>query len=114
MATATTFKVISKDELKTKLDRKERFILWNTLGKEYYRADANIPGSKWIPVDKVAEEAKNIGDKNEAIVTYCGGPKCPSSKQAAEKLVSLGFTNVSAFEGGLQEWSEAGLPLVKL
>ena len=35
------------------------------------------------------------------------------SKQAAEKLASLGYTNVFAYEGGLKDWSEAGLPLVK-
>ncbi len=52
--------------------------------------------------------------KDEPIVTYCGGVNCPSSKQAAEKLASLGYTNVLAFEGGLQEWTEAGYPLVKL
>ena len=115
MTTTTTqkFKVISRDELKSKLDKKEKLVLWNTLSTEYYKAEANIPGSKWVPVDKVADEAKKL-DKNVPVVTYCGGVKCPASKQAAEKLVSLGFADVSAFEGGLQEWSEAGLPLVKL
>ena len=51
---------------------------------------------------------------NTTIVTYCGGIKCPSSKQAADKLASLGYTNVWAYEGGLQDWTEGGLPLVKL
>lgn len=113
-ATAPKYKIIDRDALKAKIDKKERFTLWNTLSKEYYKAEANIPGSKWVPVDKVSEQAKQIKDKKEPIVTYCGGPMCPASKQAAEKLAALGFTNVSAFEGGLQEWSEAELPLVKL
>ena len=113
-ATTNKYKIIGLDELKAKIDKKEKFHLWNTLTKEYYKPEANIPGSKWVPVDKVAEKAKEIKDKNEPIVTYCGGPMCPASKQAAEKLVSLGSTNVSAFEGGLQEWTEAKLPLVKL
>lgn len=115
MTTATTFKHITLAELKAKLDKKEKFQLWNVLTKEYYKAEANIPGSKWIPADTLTGEiASKNAKKDEFIVTYCGGVKCPSSKQAAEKLVSLGYTNVHAFEGGLQEWSEAGYPLVSL
>jgi len=30
-----------------------------------------------------------------------GGPTCPQSLQAAQKLTDLGYTNVRAYEGGL-------------
>lgn len=115
MTTATTFKHITRDELKAKLDKREPIQLWNVLLKDYYKADKNIPGSKWIPVDTLTGElAGTLAKKDDVIVTYCGGVQCPSSKQAAEKLVSLGYTNVQAFEGGIQEWAEAGFPLVSL
>lgn len=114
--TALTYKHITLKDLKAKIDKKEAFQLWNVLTKDYYKAEANIPGSKYVPVDSLTGElaAKLAPKKDEFIVTYCGGVKCPSSKQAADKLASLGYTNVHAFEGGLQEWSEAGFPFVAL
>ena len=84
--------------------------------QEHYKPEANIARSQWLAVDTITEKlaAEKVASKAETIVTYCGGPQCPSSKQAAEKLVTLGYTNVFAYEGGLKDWSEAGLPLVKL
>ena len=114
--TATKYRLIERAELKTLLDTKAPFTLLNTLTAEYYKADKNIPGSKLAPADKLTGEmaASLAPKKDELVVTYCGGTKCPSSKQAAEKLSSLGYTNVAAYEGGLQDWVEGGLPLVSL
>lgn len=113
--TAQKYKIIDRGQLKSMIDKKEKFVLWNALSKDYYKPEANIPGSAWVPVEKISAKVKELGLRPDAaIVTYCGGPQCPSSKQAAEKLVSLGFTDVWAYEGGLQDWTEGGLPLVKL
>ena len=46
-------------------------------------------------------------------MTYCAGPSCTASRDAAEKLVTLGFTRVSRYEGGLEDWAKAGLPFEK-
>jgi rhodanese-related sulfurtransferase len=51
--------------------------------------------------------------RNTEIVVYCGGPKCPQSRIAAEKLVRLGYENVRAYEGGLEEWKAAGFAVEK-
>ena len=51
--------------------------------------------------------------KDAEIVVYCGGPKCPQSRMAAEKLVKLGYENVRAYEGGLEEWKAAGFAVEK-
>lgn len=114
--TAQKFQRIDRAALKAKLDKKETFQLWNVLTKEYYKPEANIPGSSWIPVDTLTEKlaTQKAPSKDSTIVVYCGGTKCPSSKQAAEKLAAIGYRNVFAYEGGLQDWTEAGLPLVKL
>jgi rhodanese-related sulfurtransferase len=106
---------INRAELKAKLDGKERFHLWNVLSKESYKPGANIPGSAWVPLEALTEKfVRQLVDvKGDTIVVYCGGPACPSAKQAAAKLQSLGYTNVFAYEGGLADWSENGLPLMK-
>jgi len=42
-------------------------------------------------LDKIGREVRSTNlPKNAAIVVYCGGPKCPQSRMAAEKLVKLG------------------------
>lgn len=64
-------------------------------------------------MEQVAQAAKGL-PKDAEIVTYCGGVNCPSSKQAAEKLAALGFTNVRAYEGGLEDWTGAGLPVGRI
>jgi rhodanese-related sulfurtransferase len=71
-----------------------------------------IPGSRHIPVDRLPEALKKASvTKDSAIVVYCAGPKCPASKMAAEQLDSLGYTNVTKFEGGIEEWKKAGYGL---
>ena len=115
MTTATSYRVIDRDALKKKIDSNERFHLWNVLKKEYYNENKNIPGSKWIPVDALAGELPKLGaGKNDDIVVYCGSFTCPSSKQAAELLAGRGYTNVSAFEGGVADWEEGNLPFITI
>lgn len=114
--TVQKYQLIDRAGLKAKLDNKEKFHLWNVLTKEFYKPEANIAGSQWIPVDIVTEKLANekVSAKTETIVVYCGGLQCPSSKEAADKLASFGYTSVFAYEGGLKDWSDGGLPLVKL
>ena len=74
-----------------------------------------IPGSCRVPVDTIGREATEAQSaKGEEIIVYCGGPKCPQSLQAAQKLRDLGYTNVRAYEGGLEEWKNAGNKIERL
>jgi len=84
---------------------------WNVLTDEYFKG-VNIAGTRRVPLDKVGEEvrAKQL-PKDTPIAVYCAGPKCPQSRLAAEKLQGLGYTDVVAYEGGLEEWEKAGLPV---
>ena len=85
--------------------------LWNVLTDDYFAGDM-IPGSRRVPLDTVGREVARLGlPRDAAIVVYCAGPSCPQSRMAAEKLAALGFTNVSAFEGGIEEWAASGRPL---
>ena len=70
----------------------------------------NIAGSRRVPLDKVGSDVRGTNlPNNTEIVVYCGGPKCPQSRTAAEKLVKLGNENVRACEAGLEKWKAAGL-----
>jgi rhodanese-related sulfurtransferase len=50
--------------------------------------------------------------KDAEIVTYCAGPACSQSTQAARTLTDLGFTNVRAYTDGLEGWKAAGNEIV--
>ncbi|MBI5624408.1 MAG: rhodanese-like domain-containing protein [Elusimicrobia bacterium] len=111
---ARKFKVINRKELKEKLDRGEKFHLWNVLNKDSFIPSRNIPGSRWVPLEDLESKvcSLNVGADDE-IVVYCSGHKCPASKSAADKLASMGYTEVSVYEGGLEDWSAGGLPYIR-
>ena len=67
-------KTISRDELKQKIDRKDDFILVETLPKLSYE-HAHLPGAINLPSDQVnALAPKLLPDKNADIVVYCASP----------------------------------------
>lgn len=100
--------IITLEQLSRALEAGTLDQLWNVLTNEYFTGEM-IPGSRRVPLDRVGREVAELEiAKDAAIVTYCSGPGCPQSKASAEKLTALGFTNVRAFEGGLEAWKAAG------
>lgn len=87
---------------------KKNFLLINALPAESH-ADCHIKGSINVPLNKLEEFAKNL-DKNLEIIVYCARYACPISKNAWHLLHKMGFANVRAYEGGMLEWHQAGLP----
>jgi rhodanese-related sulfurtransferase len=104
-------RIIGTRELQERLNRGGDFVFWNVLTDEYFHGEM-IPGSERVPLDRIGREvrARRLTLDREILV-YCAGPSCPQSRLAAEKLQNLGYRQVFAYEGGLQEWKEAGLPL---
>ena len=67
-------KTINRDELKQKIDRKDDFLLVETLAKVAYD-HAHLPGAINLPPDQVKVLApKLLPDKNAEIVVYCASP----------------------------------------
>lgn len=71
--------------------------------------EKHIKGAINLPTDVIDKEVKTL-DKSKPVVVYCTSFTCPLSGYAAGKLSSLGF-KVFDYEGGIAEWSEAGLPV---
>lgn len=61
-----------------------------------------------IFTSKVAEL---IPDKSTAIIVYGAGGDSLDATTAAEKLARAGYTNVTAYTGGIAEWRQHRLPL---
>jgi rhodanese-related sulfurtransferase len=100
---------ITRAELKTGLDA-GTITAVDALPESYY-TQQHLPGALNLVADDVETHAGQLlPDKNAAIVTYCSNPACQNSSQVAAQLERLGYTNVSKYPGGIQDWTEAGLP----
>jgi rhodanese-related sulfurtransferase len=65
---------ISRNELREKIDRREQFLLVETLAETAYH-HAHLPGALNLPPDKVTALAPTLlPDKNAEIVVYCASP----------------------------------------
>jgi rhodanese-related sulfurtransferase len=65
---------ISREELKRKIERKDDFLLVETLPKVAYE-HAHLPGAINLPADNVSHLASQLlPDKNAEIVVYCASP----------------------------------------
>ncbi len=67
----------------------------------------DVKNSINIPLDSI-EIKMNTIPKDKQVILVCQGGK--RSKQAYDILVKNGFTNLANMEGGMNAWSEAGLP----
>jgi rhodanese-related sulfurtransferase len=53
-----------------------------------------------MPLDTIGHEVSDANaSKDEEIIVYCGGPKCPQSLHAAQKLMDLGYTTNDSTTG---------------
>ncbi len=67
-------KTISRDELKSKIDAGDDFLLVETLPATTF-AHAHLPGAINLPPERLAQTApKLLPDKNADIVVYCASP----------------------------------------
>jgi rhodanese-related sulfurtransferase len=64
--------ILTRDELKAKMDRGDDFKLVEALETDAYK-DWHLPGAINVPASRVRELAsKMLPDKNADIVVYCG------------------------------------------
>jgi rhodanese-related sulfurtransferase len=106
---------IGHEELKTVLDSGKNVLLIDVLSEDAFENE-HIPGSENIPYENndavFADKVENLADSKDAeIIVYCASTDCPASSRAARSLEKAGFTNITAFEGGLQDWKDASYDL---
>jgi rhodanese-related sulfurtransferase len=96
--------LISREELKEKMDRGDSFKLVNALGEWAFNAK-HIPGS--INISKI-QDARKILDPEDDIVIYCSNPTCIASIIGYQHLIRMGYNKVRRYAGGIADWEQAG------
>jgi len=103
-------RTVSTQELQQGMDRDNGLHLLNVQTDRFFTGEF-IPGSRRIPLDEIEQATRHL-PKDADIVTYCAGPGCSQSAEAAYRLRGLGFANVRAYREGLEGWRAAGNEIV--
>lgn len=86
-------------------------IVIDVLPRRKFRA-GHIPGAINIPVDEIEQRGSQLlGDRSTRLIVYCAGPVCPLGAESVSLLTKLGYSQVSLFPGGLEEWRASGREL---
>lgn len=96
---------ISAEDL-NRMKNNPNMVIINVLDPLHY-AECHISPSVNIPLKELVSAIRRY-PKDQSIVVYCANSVCPASKDAYQKLKHLGYTNVRAYEGGMQEWRAKG------
>ena len=98
----STYRQINAEEAATMMEEESNYIILDVRTAEEY-SERHIPGAINIPNETIgSEEITGLPDKEQLILVYCRSGN--RSKQASEKLVKLGYTNVVEF-GGINDWT---------
>lgn len=96
------YEQISMEEAKVIIEEEKGYIIVDVRTPDEF-ADKHIPNAINIPNETIGtEEIAGLPDKDQKILVYCRSGN--RSKQAAEKLVKLGYTNVVEI-GGINDWT---------
>jgi thiosulfate/3-mercaptopyruvate sulfurtransferase len=83
-------------------------------------AIGHLPGALNLPILRFAADFEALvaagwpyADRATfPLLLYCYGVDCVRSREAGSEAARLGFRNVLWFRGGVQEWRQAGYPLL--
>ena len=97
----STYRQINAEEAATMMEEESSYIILDVRTTEEY-SEKHIPGAINIPNETIGtEDIPELPDKEQLILVYCRSGN--RSKQASEKLVKLGYTNIVEF-GGINSW----------
>ena len=93
---------ISQDEAKEMMEQDDGHVIVDVRRPDEFAA-GHIPGAICIPNETIeSEQPEGLPDLNQIILIYCRSGN--RSKQAAQKLFDMGYTNVYEF-GGIIDWT---------
>lgn len=98
---------ISMDEAVSMMETEEDYIILDVRTLEEFK-EKHIPGAICVPNETIGTaEIPSLPDKEQMILVYCRSGN--RSKQAAQKLADMGYTNIYEF-GGINDWTGETYP----
>jgi rhodanese-related sulfurtransferase len=102
-------KECSVAEVKTRLDRGERFHFIDVREDHEFAKD-HARGARHLGKGIIERDIESVvPNMEDPVVLYCGGGY--RSALAADALQQMGYRNVCSMAGGIRAWREAGYPL---
>ena len=96
-----TYRQITMEEAVTMLEEETGYTILDVRTAQEY-SEKHIPGAINIANESIGtEDIPELPDKDQLILVYCRSVN--RSKQASEKLVKLGYTNIVEI-GGINSW----------
>ena len=98
----STYRQVNAEEAASMMEEESGYIILDVRTAQEY-SEKHIPGAINIPNETIGtEDIPELPDKEQLILVYCRSGN--RSKQASEKLVKLGYTNIVEF-GGINDWT---------
>ena len=96
-----TYRQITVDEAVTMMAQETGYIILDVRRPDEFAA-GHIPNAINVPNESIGtDEIPELPNKDQLIMVYCRSGR--RSKEASEKLVKLGYTNIVEF-GGILDW----------
>ena len=97
-----TYKQISIDEAQRIMREQTGYIILDVRRPDEF-AEKHIPDAINVALESIGTaEIPELPDKDQLILVYCRSGR--RSKEASQKLVELGYTNIVEF-GGILDWT---------
>ena len=98
----STYRQVNAEEADSMMEEESGYIILDVRTAQEY-SEKHIPGAINIPNETIGtEDIPELPDIEQLILVYCRSGN--RSKQASEKLVKLGYTNIVEF-GGINDWT---------
>ena len=95
------YKQITMSEAVKMMETEKNYIILDVRRADEF-AEGHIPGAINVANEDIGtEKIPELPDKSQMILVYCRSGR--RSKEASEKLVKLGYTNIVEF-GGILDW----------
>ena len=96
------YRQVTTEEAVNIMQTEENYVILDVRTAQEF-ASGHIPGAVLLPNETIGtEDIPLLPDKDQLILVYCRSGN--RSKQAAEKLAQLGYTNIVEF-GGINSWT---------
>lgn len=101
---------ITRDQLRTAIGDRTVTVVDALPAGPFQRR--HLPGALNLVIDDAdTDAALLLPDRGATVVTYSTDSACGRGEALADRLDTLGYTDVRVYRDGIEDWVSAGLPV---